>query len=94
MPKVLAIASVEDAEKWEKGFRTHGDLFTSQTINKPIHFTLTSDNEMVICFEPDNLPKFLEILDSPATAEAMEFDGVRRETVKIFVLDQEFDPAE
>jgi hypothetical protein len=30
-------------------------------------------------------------LDSPATAEAMAFDGVKRDTFKIFVLDKEFD---
>ena len=27
---------------------------------------------------------------SPETAEAMAFDGVKRETVKVFVLDKEF----
>jgi len=30
-------------------------------------------------------------LDSPATAEAMAFDGVKRETVKVFVLDKTFE---
>ncbi len=29
-------------------------------------------------------------MDSPATAEAMASDGVKRETVKVFVLDKEF----
>ena len=91
MPKVIAIAQVEDATKWEQGFRTHGDLFKSQTVSKPIHFTATIDNEVAVCFEPDDLNKFLDIVDSPATKEAMEFDGVKRETVKFFVLDKEFD---
>jgi hypothetical protein len=31
----------------------------------------------------------MKILDSPATVEAMTFDGVRQETVKVFVLDKE-----
>jgi hypothetical protein len=31
-------------------------------------------------------------MGAPETAEAMENDGVDRETVKIFVLDQRFDP--
>ena len=26
MPKVIVTAQVEDSAKWEKGFRTHGDL--------------------------------------------------------------------
>ncbi len=92
MPKVIVTAQVEDAAKWEQGFRTHGELFKSQTVNSPIHFNVSSQNEVVICFEPDDLDKFLEILDSRATEEAMEFDGVKRDTVKIVPLDKEFDP--
>jgi len=30
------------------------------------------------------------VLEPPATAEAMASDGVERETVKVYVLDQEF----
>ena len=88
----IATAQVEDAAKWEQGFRTHGKLFKSQSVNKPIHFTVTEQNELVALFEPDDLNKYMEILDSPATQEAMDFDGIKRETVKIFVLDKEFDP--
>ena len=90
MPKVIAIAEVEDLAKWEEGFRTHADLFQSQTITKPISFGTTDGNRTVICFEPEDLDTYLKILDSPATAEAMAFDGVKRETVKIVVLDKEF----
>jgi hypothetical protein len=32
----------------------------------------------------------LEVLGSPATADAMAYDGVKRETVKTLVLDKEF----
>jgi hypothetical protein len=32
----------------------------------------------------------MEILESPATADAMGNDGVIRETVKVYVLDKEF----
>jgi len=92
MPKVIVTAQVEDAAKWKQGFRTHGDLFKSQTVNSPIHFNVSPQNEVVICFEPEDLDKYLEILDSQATAEAMEFDGVKRDTVKIVPLDEEFDP--
>ncbi len=92
MPRVIVTAQVEDAAKWEQGFRTHGELFKSQTVNSPIHFNVSPQNEVVICFEPDDLDKILEILDSRATEEAMEFDGVKRDTVKIVPLDKEFDP--
>ena len=92
MPRVIVTADVEDAAKWEKGFRTHGELFRNQTVNKPINFTVTELNQVVVLFEPDDLEKYMQGLDSPATAEAMDFDGIKRETVKTFVLDNEFDP--
>ncbi len=92
MPKVIATAQVEDAAKFEQGFRTHGELFKSMTVNKPIYFNVSAQNEIVVCFEPDDVDKYLEILDSRATEEAMEFDGVKRDTVKIVPLDKEFDP--
>ena len=92
MPMVITTAQVEDAAKWEQGFRTHGELFRSMTANKPIHFSVTAENEITICFEPDDLDKYLEVMDSKATEEAMAFDGVKRETVKVVVLDKKFDP--
>lgn len=90
MPKVVITAQVEDAVKWEEGFRTHSDLFRSQTTTK-IDFGGTDDNQVALYLEMDDLDKFMKILDSPATADAMAFDGVKRDTVKIFVLDKEFD---
>ncbi len=90
MPKLVDTAQVKDLVKWEEGFRTHGDLFRSQTVTRPINFATIEGNEVAVCFEPDDLDTFMEILDSPATAEAMDFDGVKRETVKVFVLDKEF----
>ncbi len=89
MPKVVVTAQVEDLVKWEKGFRARGDLFRSQTVTKPISLATIEGNQVAVCFEPDNLDTFMKILDSPATAEAMVIDGVKRETVKVFVLDKE-----
>jgi hypothetical protein len=91
MPKVIVTAQVEDPVKWEEGFRTHGDLFRSQTVTA-IHFATIDGNEVVCCFEPTDLDTYLEILDSDVTAAAMTMDGVKRETVKVVVLDKEFTP--
>ena len=90
MPKVVVIAEVEDLVKWEEGFRTHADLFRSEAVTKPIHFATIEGNQVAICVEPDDLDTFMKGMDSPATAEAMASDGVKRETVKVFVLDKEF----
>ena len=87
MPKVVVTAQVEDLVKWEAGFRTHGDLFRSQTVSGPIGIATNEDNEVAVCFDAS---RFLQGMDSPETAEAMAVDGVKRETVKVFVLDKDF----
>ena len=88
MARVIITAQVEDAGKWEAGFRTHGELFRSQTVQS-LHFTATDNNEVALFAEVENLDTYLEVMGSPATAEAMAFDGVKRETVKVFVLDKQ-----
>ena len=89
MAKIIFTSQVEDSVKWAEGFVTHGDLFIEMTITN-IEYTATKENEIAICFEVDDPDKYFEIMDSPATAEAMTFDGVKRDTFKVFVLDKEF----
>jgi hypothetical protein len=48
-----------------------------------------SGNKIAICMEPGDLDAFERSMESPATAAAMAFDGVKRETVKMFVLDKD-----
>jgi hypothetical protein len=90
MPKVVVTAQIEDPVKWEEGFRTHGELFRRQTVSKPIEFSILEGNRVACCFEPEDLDTYLELLDSSETAEAMAFDGIDRDTVQVYVLDQEF----
>ena len=89
MARVIITAKVEDSAKWEEGFRTHGELLKSMT-STVTYFTISEDNELTLYAEPDEVDKFLEVMDSPATQEAMAYDGVLRDTVKIAVLDKEF----
>ncbi len=90
MPKVVVTAEVEDLAKWEEMFRTHGDLFRSQTVTKPIDFATMEGNQVAVSLEPNDLDAFMKIFHSPATAEAMATDGIKRETVKVYVMDKEF----
>ena len=90
MTKIVVTAEVEDSARWEASCRTQGDLFRSQTVTQPIHLATIEGNQVAVCFEPDDVDTFMKILNSPATAEAMVLDGVKRETVKVFVLDKEF----
>ena len=89
MPRVIITAQVEDSAKWEAAFRTHGDLLRSMT-STVTHITTNEDNQIALYAEPSDLGKYMEVLESPATAEAMAHDGVKKETVKVYVLDKEF----
>lgn len=88
---VVITARVADSKKWEEGFRTHGELFKSQTARSPVRYAVIGGNEVAVNLEVDDLEKGLSILDSKATADAMAFDGVKRDTVKVFVLDKKLD---
>ncbi len=90
MSRIVVTGQVEDLVKWEEGFRTHGDLFRSQTVSGPIGIATNEDNEVAVCFDASDLDRFLQGMDSAETAEAMAFDGFKRETAKVFVLDKEF----
>ncbi len=87
MPKVIITAQVNDPVKWEAGFRSHMQTFRNYSISAPIHFR-TDGNEVVICMEPEDLDTFNRAMESKETADAMAHDGVKRETVKFYVLDK------
>ena len=89
MAKIVVTLQAEDSTKWEEGYRSHGDLFRRMT-GSSSHFTTTQDNEVCIFMEVDDVDKYMEILESDETVEAMGNDGVKRETVKVYVLDKEF----
>ena len=88
MARIIVTAEVEDSANWEQGFRTHGDLFQEYTATS-IEFK-NENNEVAILWEVDDPNKMLSLMDEPATAEAMAMDGVKRDTVKVYVLDKAF----
>jgi hypothetical protein len=90
MARLVAIAEVDDVARWEKGFRTRGELFKKLGVRSPVHFHTTERGEVVLLEEVDDVDGLLASLSSPEVVEAMEADGVRRDTVKVFVLDKTF----
>ena len=88
MPRVLVVAQVEDGAKWEASFRTHGDIFKTYGLKGPIEYGV-SGNSAAVCLDPENVQAFLQTLQDQATADAMKADGVKRETVNVFVLDKQ-----
>jgi hypothetical protein len=89
MPRIVLTAQVEDSARWEENFRTHGALLRSRGTSVT-HFATNDDNEVVLLAEPQDLDQWFAVLKSPDTAAAMAMDGVKRETVKVFVLDKAF----
>jgi hypothetical protein len=87
MAKVLMTAKVEDGVKWEKAFRTHGDVFKTYGLLGPVQFAV-SGNEVALCMEPADAKAFVKTINEPQTVAAMKADGVKRETVKVYVLDK------
>ena len=92
MAKVIITAQVDDVDKWEKGFRTHGALFKGQGVASPVLIGISDDNEVALYEEIDDLDTAREAFTSPSPemVEAMAQDGVRRDTMKMFVLDRDF----
>ena len=88
MPRVLIVAQVEDGAKWEASFRTHGDIFKTYGLKGLVEYGVFG-NHAAVCVEPENVQALLQKLQDPATADAMKADGVKRETVNVFVLDKQ-----
>ena len=90
MPKVIVTGQAEDAAKWEAGLRTRGDLLKRATITS---MSIGNDgNEIATCSDLTDIRKFMEVMDSPDTGKAMAEDGLNQATVKIYVMDREFQP--
>ena len=90
MAMILVIAKCKDQAEWEKGFRTHADLFrTAYGISKPVSYGMGDDGYVGACFETTDVARAKSALSSPETAAAMEGDGLLRDTVKVFVFDKE-----
>jgi len=87
MPRVIVAAEVNNVEAWEKSFRTHGDLFKQMGV-ATMEYATVQGNRVAVCGETNNLDAYMKVLNSQATADAMAVDGVKRETVQVFVLDK------
>ena len=60
------------------------------SISKAIEYGGMEDNYVAVCFEPDDMAECLKGIGYSATVEAMKMDGIKMETVRMFVLAKEF----
>jgi len=89
MPLVILTADVKDSAAWERAYRKHGDLFKAAGFNK-FNYTVGDDGHVVMSTNTDDVDAYMAFISSTATQDAMKNDGVKRETVKVFVLDKQF----
>jgi hypothetical protein len=87
---VVLTAHVKDPARWEKGFRSHGDLLKNSPTHL-LHYTITKSNDIVMYSETENVEEYMKFLRSPEVEKAMTEDGVERDTLKIYALDKEFE---
>jgi hypothetical protein len=90
MYRIIITAKVQDSTNWESSFRSHERLFGENTATA-VHFSAISKNRVVILWEDTDLDAFNARLNSPETAAAMASDGVKRDSVKVHVLDKTLD---
>jgi accessory colonization factor AcfC len=89
MSKIILTAQVEDGRSWEDAFRTHGDMFKAARLGT-IHYTIEDSNLIVMSVDVDDVGAYMDFMKSQETQDAMKNDGVKRDTVKLHVLDKEF----
>ncbi len=90
MSTVILTAEVEDGAKWERQFLTHGDLFKTYPMTSPIEFTV-SGNQVTMSSEVTDVDGYIAVLKSPETIDAMKNDGVKRDTVRVMVLNKKLE---
>jgi hypothetical protein len=92
MSGIVVTAHVKDSAKWERGFRSHQELFKRSHISL-INYTITKDNDVIMYSETDDVDAYRRFVESPDVAKAMEEDGVDRSTVKVYPLDKQLKPS-
>jgi hypothetical protein len=88
MTMIVLTAEVEDTAKWEKAFRTHADLFKTMGVASSYDYSIGEDSHVAVCAEAKDAAAFLKSLESAENVAAMKTDGVKRDSVKVFVLDK------
>ncbi len=90
MARIVVTAKVKDVVKWEEGYRSQAPMLRElMGVTKSVQFTTNAEtNEICLSAEPNDLEHYLEMAQSPEIAEAMEKNGVNRDTVKFYILDK------
>ena len=88
MTKIILTAEVEDTAAWEKAFRTHADLFRSMGHASVYEYSIGANSTVAVCVDVSDTQAFLTSLESAENVAAMANDGVKLDSVKVFVVDK------
>lgn len=90
MTRVVITAKVKNVQAWEAGYREKAAMLRQLLrVSGPVQFcTNTDTNEICVTSEPDDLKHYLSMAQTTQVADAMDKDGVIRETVQFYILDK------
>ena len=87
---VAVRAEVESVEHWREQFKTHEELFKSQSVSLA-HMGSADENKVIAVFETSDIDEFIRIFNDPSTSEAMANDRIIG-GVEMYVLDDTYTP--
>ncbi len=88
---VVVRHEVKHADHWREQFKTHGELFQTQSVSE-VHLGACGEDKVVAVFVTTNLDEFLRIFNDAATADAQANDGITG-GVETYVIDETYVPA-
>jgi hypothetical protein len=84
MPTLLVFHEVDDVEHWLASTK-RDEVWAPAGITGRIFRDLGGANRVGVIVDVPDMDTFQKFIESDAAAEAMEYDGVRAETVSVLV---------
>lgn len=84
MPRLIATHEVDDVAHWISSPKRK-EVFGSVATDIRTFVDPSRDNRVGLSMDVSDMAAFQAVMESEAGAEAMRFDGVRRDTIVIYV---------
>ena len=84
MPKLIATHEVDDVAHWSSSPRRE-EVFGSVATDIRTFVDPNRPNHVGLSMNVSDMDAFQAVMESEAGAEAMKYDGVRRDTIAIYV---------
>jgi len=84
MPKIVATHEVEDVAHWLASPK-RAEVFDGVATDIRTHVHPTDKNRVAVTMDIADMDKFEAVMKSEAGAAAMKYDGVRPETLVVYI---------